>query len=94
MINLTSTYLNSLIFHFISEFLQIDFSDKLLVRAALGYQRTVDLFTGKERINHIKKTNSVNVEFGPIISSKDKEKLIEKLSNSILREEVFFFHSH
>ena len=78
--------------YFKLEFLQIDFSDKLLVRAALGYQRTVDLFTGKERVNHIKKTSSFNDEFGPVISSKDKDKLIEKLGNSILREEVIFYN--
>jgi hypothetical protein len=69
--------------------LEIDSSDKLLVRAALGYQRTVDLFTGKERINHLaKRKESVLMDIGPLFSSEDQMKIIEKLQKSIVREEV------
>jgi hypothetical protein len=65
-------------------FLQIDFSNKLQVRYALGYQRGVDLFTGQSNyfeLEHDPKSDKLphfDMD-GPAIRSKDRDKLIERL---------------
>ena len=85
----------------ISEFLEIDITDKLLVRHALGYQRDVDLFTGKERdLNNFilsdnsgSNSGSESEYSGPILRTKEKDKVIERLKTLVGRAEVLYNNS-
>ena len=69
--------------YLVTEFLQIDFSNKLLVRYALGYNRGVDLYTGET--NNIENTNSLpkNTVTAPVVRNKDKDKLIDRLKDAL-----------
>ena len=73
----------------VSDFLQINSEDKLLIRHALGYQRDVDLFTSQQQdlctllapadpsaMNEIEQA-------GPLITPKEKDHILNQLSTAI-----------
>ena len=85
-------FFNCCFFFVFVEFLQIDISDKLLVRNALGYQRDVDLFTGKAQdlstlLTTSTSCTSLSGHTGPIISEEDKNNSIRRLKAAIGKEE-------
>ena len=74
-------------------FLKINFSDKLLVRHALGYQRDVDLYTGvsKGSLKSRGSDKSIDYSSTPTVATEDREKLIQRLSELLQQKDVPFF---
>ena len=73
----------------VSEFLGISSEDKLLIRHALGYQRDIDLFTGKEQdLSTLLTPADPNAmseieQTGPLVTPKQKQRILERLTAAI-----------
>lgn len=73
---------------FLLEFLEVDTTDKLRVKAALGYQDDLDLYTGKRKgaLLEVKAdalSPSENDEALTIVSEKEKKKLMSDLEQAL-----------
>eukprot|EP01096_Ripella_sp_DP13-Kostka_P014694 TRINITY_DN6713_c0_g1_i1.p1 TRINITY_DN6713_c0_g1~~TRINITY_DN6713_c0_g1_i1.p1 ORF type:complete len:969 (-),score=513.02 TRINITY_DN6713_c0_g1_i1:97-2832(-) len=85
---------------FLLDFLQIDLSDKFLVRAALGYQKDMEIYPDRSGMNPSVLTRTASIKtlntletlemdenLSAIVNSKDKIKYLDSLKEFLDREE-------